>query len=189
MSSKYKFLDNSQPYFVTFSVVEWIDLFIRNEYKEILLKSFRHCVIQKGMELYGWCIMTSHVHLIIGTKKEPLSNIMRDMKKHTSQALRKAIQVHPGESRKAWILDIMKKEGRENSNNQGFQLWRQDNHPVELNHIKIIYQKLDYLHNNPVEACFVQKQEDWLYSSARNYHGLPGLIEVTLFDPERENCR
>ncbi len=80
MSKKYKFGDNSKLYFVSFAVTNWIDLFIRNEYKEILLDSIRYCKKEKEMELYGWCIITSHVHLIIGTKGNTLSNIMRDLK-------------------------------------------------------------------------------------------------------------
>ena len=84
MSTKYKFKDQSQLYFVSFAVVYWIDLFVRNEYKQIMLNSWEYCKAQKGMELYGWCIMSSHVHMIIGSSENKLENIMRDMKKHTS---------------------------------------------------------------------------------------------------------
>ena len=72
MSRKYKFGDNDKLYFVSFAVINWIDLFIRNEYREEILKSIRYCQDKKDLELYGWCIMTSHVHLIIGTKENPL---------------------------------------------------------------------------------------------------------------------
>ena len=56
MSSKYKFHDPDKLYFVSFAVVYWIDLFVRNEYKDILLESWRYCQSHKGLELYGWCI-------------------------------------------------------------------------------------------------------------------------------------
>ncbi len=92
MSSKYKFADNDKLYFVSFAVTNWIDLFIRETYKEEILKGIRYCQTNKGLELYGWCIMTSHVHLIIGTKENPLQNIMRDLKRHTSEVLHKSIQ-------------------------------------------------------------------------------------------------
>lgn len=107
MSVKYKFRDQDQLYFVTFAVVNWIDLFIRNEYKNILLDSWRYCQKEKGLEIYGWCIMTSHVHMIIGTHGEKLEDIMRDMKKHTSTALKKAVQNNRGESRREWLLAMM----------------------------------------------------------------------------------
>ena len=59
MSKKYKFADNSKLYFVGFGVTNWIDLFIRNEYREVLLDNIRYCQEEKDLELYGWCIMTS----------------------------------------------------------------------------------------------------------------------------------
>ncbi len=104
MSRKYKFGDNDKIYFVSFAVTNWIDLFIRNEYKEEILKSIRFCQADKDLELYGWCIMTSHVHLIIGTKSNPLQNIMRDLKRHTSEVLHKSIRNNYSESRGEWML-------------------------------------------------------------------------------------
>lgn len=181
MSRKYKFRDNDKLYFVSFAVINWIDLFIRNEYKDILLKSFEHCIDKKGLELYAYCIMTSHVHMIIGSNKEPMENILRDLKRHTSEALRKAIETNSSESRKEWML---KEAGTLNSNNRDFQLWRQDNRPIELRDSERLHQKLKYIHNNLVEAGFVEKEEDWLYSSARNYYGLKGLIAVILIESQ-----
>ncbi len=100
MSRKYKFHDNDKIYFVSFAVINWIDLFTRNVYKDIVVDSLKFCQKEKGLELYGWCIMTSHVHLIIGTTGNPLENIMRDLKRHTSEQLRKTIETTPVESRR-----------------------------------------------------------------------------------------
>ena len=183
MSSKYKFCDPDKLYFVSFAIVYWIDLFIRNEYKDIMLDSWRYCQLHKGLELYGWCIMTSHIHMIIGTETNKPEDIMRDMKRHTSEKLRGAIIKHPGESRREWMLSMMQKAGEENCHNRGFQLWQQDNHPILLSTLKIAHQKLDYTHYNPVTSGIVEKPEDYLYSSARNYIGLKGLINVRLLDP------
>jgi putative transposase len=165
-------------------VVNWIDLFIRNEYRQVLLDSWQYCVRNKGLQVYGWCMMTSHVHMIIGTEKDDMQNIVRDMKRHTSISLRNAIKQHPQESRREWLLKMMEEAGHSNSNNLGFQLWRQDNHPIELNRPDILHQKLDYIHNNPVAAGFVEKPEDYLYSSARNYYGLSSLFDVILLNPK-----
>ena len=184
MSTKYKFNDQSQLYFITFAVVGWIDLFIRNEYRQVLLDSWRYCQQHKGLQIYSWCIMTSHVHLIIGTGGDDMQNIVRDMKRHTSIALRKAITAHPAESRKEWMLKLMTEAGSVNSNNRGFQLWRQDNHPVELRTVQMLYQRLNYIHNNPVQAGFVERPEDYVYSSAKDYAGLPlGLLDVMILEP------
>jgi len=109
--------------------------------------------------------------------------IMRDMKKYTSGILLKTIQNNPSESRRDWLLELMQRAAKQNCHNKIFQLWQQDNHPVEVTTPKIIHQKLDYIHNNPVKAGFVIRPEDYLYSSARNYYGMRGLIEIELLDP------
>lgn len=126
-------------------ILTWRDLFIRNEYKQIMLDSWKHCRENKGLEIYGWCIMTSHIHMIIGTNKEKLEDIMGDMKKHTSLELKRAIKNHPAESRREWLLWMMERAGKRNSQNLNFQLWRQDNHPIELSNFKMLQQKLDYI--------------------------------------------
>ncbi len=184
MSRKYKFTNNEELYFVSFSVINWIDLFIRNEYKEVLIKSIQYCQQHKDLDVYAYCIMTSHVHLIIGSRGNLMANIMRDLKRHTSEELKKIIQNNARESRREWILQMMLDAGKQNSNNRNFQLWQQDNHPIELSTEKMMHQKLDYLHDNPVEAGFVEKAEDWLYSSARQYHtGQKGFLDIIQIVP------
>ena len=183
MSKKYKFTDNSKLYFVSFAVTNWIDLFIRNEYRTILINSLNHCQSEKDLELYGWCIMTSHVHLIIGTSGNALSSIMRDLKRHTSEELHKAIANNKTESRKEWMLWLMESAAKKNRNDAKFQLWQSENHPIELTTQKMAWQKLDYTHYNPVEAGFVKNTTDWLYSSAADYNAGKGLLGVMLLDP------
>ncbi|PZP50497.1 MAG: transposase [Pseudopedobacter saltans] len=183
MSTRYKFRDNDKLYFVSFSVVYWIDVFIRNEYKQVLLNSLEFCKKEKGLEVYAWCIMTSHVHLIIGTNNQSLDSIMRDFKSYTSRELRKSIQNNSFESRKEWILWMMKRAGLKNGNNKDFQFWQQRNHPIELSKFDIMKQKLDYLHNNPVVEGFVDKAEEYLYSSARDYYGTAkGLLSIRMIE-------
>src|SRR5882672_92792 len=106
MSRKYKFRDQDKLYFISFAVVHWIDLFIRNIYRDILLESWKFCQDKKGMDLYGYVIMTSHVHMIIGSHKDKLENIMQQMKMHTSIRLKEAIKNNPEESRKEWMLEL-----------------------------------------------------------------------------------
>ncbi len=123
--------------------------------------------------------MSNHIHLIARAKEGyKLSGILRDMKKHTSKQIIKTIKESP-ESRKEWLLSVMLEAGKQNSKQQTYQLWRNDNHPIELSlNQSIMDDKLDYIHNNPVEAGIVEKAEDYLYSSARDYSGIKGLINV-----------
>ncbi|UII26427.1 transposase [Fulvivirga maritima] len=138
MSRKYKFRDQERLYFVSFATVYWIDLFVRPEYNEVLLESLRFCQTAKGLKIFAWCIMTSHVHLIIGTSDQPMEDILRDFKSYTSRKLRSEIEKHPTESRKEWILWMMKRAGEKNGNNNLWQLWQQHNQPIELSNNKMM---------------------------------------------------
>jgi len=182
MSRKYKFYEKTDLYFVSFSVVYWIDVFTRNIYREVLLDSWNYCKKNKGLRIFAWCIMTNHVHMIISSKQEELSNIMRDMKSYTSTQLKKVIAENSQESRKDWILWMMKRAASKNRNNKDFQFWQQHNHPILLDSNKLMDQKLHYIHYNPVEAGFVEKPEDYVFSSARDYAGIKGLIDIELIE-------
>jgi REP element-mobilizing transposase RayT len=129
MSRKYKFYEKTNLYFVTYVIVNWIDVFTRDIYREVLLDSWYYCVKNKGLRIFAWCIMTNHVHMIISSKEEELSNIMRDMKSYTSTTLKKVIAENPNESRKKWMFRMMIQAGTINKNNKGFQFWQQHNHP------------------------------------------------------------
>jgi hypothetical protein len=103
---------------------------------------------------------------------------MRDFKSFTSSRLRRLIENNPQESRKEWMLKMMYTAGRSNSANRDFQLWQHHFHPIQLDSAGLIEQKVEYIHQNPVHAGFVNSPENYLYSSARNFAGLPGAIEV-----------
>ncbi len=124
VSRKYRFGDSEGLYFISYAVVYWIDVFTRKEYKDILLESWKYCQARKGLEIYGWVIMPSHVHLIISSERNKLEDIVRDMKSYTSIQLRKSIREHPGESRREWMIWMMEKAGKRNSNNSSWQFWQ-----------------------------------------------------------------
>lgn len=179
MSEKYKIRNEVMPHFVTFTVVGWIDLFVRNEYKKIIIDSLRFCQIEKSLLLYSYCIMTNHLHLIVGSGgSNKLGDIIRDFRGYTSKKLIKAIKENPRESRKEWLMELFYREGQKRSSNKNFQVWKRNYHPKELYSNKIFYQKLNYIHENPVKAGFVFKPEEFVFSSASNYAGRGGLIDV-----------
>jgi putative transposase len=182
MSRKYKIRDQDKLYFVTFTIIRWLDVFTRREYRDIFLDSLKHCQKNKGLEVSAYCIMPSHVHLIIGRNGEPgLEGIIRDIKKYTAVKIIEAIRDNPQESRKEFLLWLFERAGTHNTNNTKYQFWQQKYHPIELATNEMIDQRLNYIHNNPVEAGIVLSPEHYLYSSAINYAGLPEkLIDVIL---------
>jgi len=126
--------------------------------------------------------MTSHVHMIIGTRKEKMQDIVRDLKKYTSKAIINAIKENPTESRKEWMLWMIERAGKKNGNNKKYQFWQQHNMPIELSDNKIIDQKLNYLHENPVAEGFVNEAHEYKYSSAIDYADGKGLVKIELLE-------
>ena len=176
MSRKYKFHNPDGLYFVTFAVQGWVDVFTRNEYKDILVDNLAWCQKEKGLEIFAWCIMSSHVHLIAKAEGDcSLSDILRDFKKFTSKAIFKSISENYSESRREMLLKHF-------ATPEGIRFWRSDNNPVELWSNAVITQKLNYIHQNPVEEGLVYRAEDYVYSSASDYAGDKGLLEIVVID-------
>ena len=169
MSRKYKFREKDGAYFVSFATVNWIDVFTRDDYFSEITSSLDYCRKEKGMEIYGFCIMPSHIHLIFRSSLGNPSGLMRDFKGYTSKKLLKAIEENPQESRKEWLLWMFERAGLKNSYVKQRQFWQQHNQPIEIWSLKVFEQKLNYIHQNPVESGFVTDPIDWKYSSARNY--------------------
>ena len=177
MSRNYKFQNPEGVYFVSFAVVEWIDVFTRNEYKNILLDSLRYCQQEKGMEIYAWCVMSL---IFSSIKEEKPELILGSFKRFTSKAIVTAIKENSQESRKEWLLKQFEEAGEKTSNVCQYQLWRHDNKPIELRSNKVIDEKLNYIHNNPVEEGLVFRAEHYVYSSAIDYAGEKGLLDIVL---------
>lgn len=178
MSRKYKFYNKEGLYFVSFATVYWMDVSVRDEYFQVLIESLDYCRKQKGMEIYCYCLMPSHVHLIFRAQASNPGDLLRDFKRHTSKRLQTEIENSSRESRREWMLWMMDKAGKSNSNISKRQFWQQHNKPIELWTPEVIDQKVEYIHMNPVEAGFVDEPEYWRYSSAVNYSGHKGALEI-----------
>ncbi len=158
-----------------------IDIFTRKRFKEILIDSLRYCIEKKELVVYGWVLMSNHIHLIVRSNKGDLSGTIRDFKKYTSGIILQSIREEP-ESRRNWMLWIFSKASKENSNNVKYQFWQQDNHPIYLLSNEVMQQKLDYIHMNPVRAGIVEEPCHYQYSSAKDYIGEQGLLKIKLIE-------
>jgi putative transposase len=175
MGFTYKITDQQALHFVTATVVQWVDVFTRKDYTEILLDSLRHCQKNKGLCIYGWVVMSNHLHMIVSCKDGfDLSNVLRDFKKYTSTQIVNAIENNVNESRKNWLLWLLK-------NKDEITFWQPGNHPEEVTSMDFFRQKINYIHNNPVRAGIVDKEEEYGYSSARDFYGRKGLLELKYF--------
>jgi REP element-mobilizing transposase RayT len=176
MSDSYK-IKGDGVYYMTFQIVGWVDLFTRKSYRDIIIDSLKFCQKNKGLTLYAYVIMSNHMHLMAQNENSNLEGIVRDFKNHTAKSFLIALNANE-ESRKDWMKMVFEYHAK--YQRQSNQIWTHENHSEYIYSQKFIEQKLDYIHNNPVRAGIVLNPEDYLYSSARNYADLDGLIEVVL---------
>ncbi|TFH08268.1 MAG: transposase [Nitrosomonadales bacterium] len=178
MSRKNKFRNPTATYFISFATVNWIDVFTRQAYFTILEACITYCRKEKGLEVFAYCFMPNHVHMVFRSADADPSGLLRDFKGFTARKLLKEIEDNPQESRKEWMLRIMERAGKGNSNVKRRQFWQQHNKPIELWSGKVIQQKIDYIHNNPVVQGFVTDPIHWKYSSARNYGNDETVLKI-----------
>ena len=184
MGSGYHYnIYKDKTYFMTMTVVDWIDLFTRVTQKQLIVDSLKYCQENKGLNIFGWCLMPSHLHLIANTKIPfDLDNVVRDFKGHTSKHAVLLIE-NETESRREWLLDKFFHAGKIHPKNKSYKVWRDKNHAIELFTEKVTWQKLNYIHRNPVVDKIVYNEQDYLFSSARNYYNLPNVLEIECMTP------
>ncbi len=180
MGDAYQIKDQFGLYFLTFQVVGWADIFSRKVYRDILIDNLAYCRKEKSLELFAYVVMTNHMHLIVRSKNGTLSDWVRDYKKFTSKKILNEVASNKQESRRDWLEMIFKYHAKYNKRSGDIQFWTHDNHAVELTSNEMINSRVDYIHQNPVKAAWVELPEDYLYSSARNYAGRASLIEIDM---------
>jgi putative transposase len=96
MSNRYKIQDPSGMYYMTMSVVGWIDIFSRQRYRDIVIESLKYCQEEKGLNLHAYVIMTNHIHIVASPKAGfILTDIVRDFKKFTAKTIWSSIEKEP----------------------------------------------------------------------------------------------
>jgi len=181
MKEGYVIRDQSAIHFITATVVDWVDVFTRKAYRDSIIECLDYCIKNKAMLVYGYVIMSNHIHLIIQSRDGKLSDLVRDFKKFTAKQILEKIQIEP-ESRREWILERFQKATESHTRNKNYQFWQYGNHAEEIYSHEFMWSKLDYIHLNPVRAGILEKASEYIYSSASNYVNGKGILEVILVD-------
>lgn len=170
-----------EVYFVTDTVADWVDIFTRPTYKHIVLESLEYCQKNKGLIIYAWVLMSNHLHAIVGSKSEnKVSDIWRDFKKFTSKEIVNTLKTDPQESRQEWMLNRFEYAGKNDKKITNYKFWQDGNDAQQIYLNDYFNQKLNYIHENSVKAELVNRPEDYRYSSAIDWAGAKGLLEVTV---------
>ena len=136
MPTGYQIKDQDSCYFLPLQIVEWVDIFTRKNYKNIIIENLAYCQKHKGLQIFAYVIMSNHVHLLLRSENSNLSGTMRDFKSFTSKEILKQIECGP-ESRKDWMLKVFASAACEHKRNSDYQVWTHENHAIEVYSSKI----------------------------------------------------
>lgn len=181
----YTIQDQQAPYFLTLQIVAWVDIFSREIYRRIVVNALRYSQDHKGLEVFAWVLMSNHLHLIVRSGAANLSGTLKDFKSFSAKKMIEMI-IDGEESRKQWILKIFKEAAQKHKRNSNYQVWTHENHAEQLHTNNFTWQKLEYIHNNPVKAGIVLNTWEYRYSSAPNSAGMEGELPVILLTPRLE---
>ncbi len=162
MRSRNKITPQSNVYFITSTVHCFVPIILNETCFQIILNSFKYCQAHKGLKIHAFVIMPNHFHQVISHENSSeIMGIIRDMKKFTSKEISTYLSSLGKFSTLFWLKIFFGKEHN--------QVWQEGYHPVALISEQLFYEKIAYIHENPVKKGFVEKPEHWKYSSARNY--------------------
>ncbi len=176
MRSRYKIAELNSPHFITCTIVGWLPVFTRQKYFEIITASLTFCRQEKGLRLHAYVILDNHLHLAVSSNS--LSQVIRDFKRHTAKEILAVAQ----QDNKLWLLKQFEFFKCGHKGESQHQVWQEGVHPQAITTEDMLRQKLDYIHYNPVKVGLVDRPEDWRYSSARNYFGQDGVLEIDLVE-------
>jgi putative transposase len=176
MRSRYRVHEKQHAHFITATIVEWLPVFSSAACCDIVVRSFEFCRERKGLKIYGWVILDSHLHAILAAPE--LSAVLRDLKSFTAQQ----ILAEVGCEGRDWLLNQLAYY-RAAHKPTAHQVWQEGSHPQAIMSDAMMEQKLEYLHNNPVKRGLVASPEHWRYSSANEW--LPGAQPVLRCDAWR----
>ena len=170
--SRYTFTAPDQPHFMTLTVLHWLPVFTRPEAVDIIFNSLRH-LMAEGMKVYAYVILENHLHLI--AQSQQLDKDIARLKSFTA----KQLLAYLNEKNAKTILEQLAFYKKAHKDDRTYQFWQEGVHPELIQSDDMMKQKIDYIHNNPIKRGYVDIAVHWRNSSARNYEGQQGMLEVT----------
>jgi len=169
---RYKIYEGENPHFITCTVVGWLPIFSRPKAAQIVLESFSYLQGNGEIALYAYVIMENHIHLI--ASGENLSNTIARFKSFTARQIVDYLEMN-GE---IGLLAQIKKHKLSHKTDREYQLWQEGCHPEMIRDDAMMRQKIEYIHYNPIRRGYVNDAVHWRYSSARDYAGEKGLLDI-----------
>ena len=170
--SRYIITDADKPHFMTCTIMEWLPVFTRPDVVQIILDCWQHQQKHNDLKIYGYVILENHLHFI--AQAPELDKIVSQFKSFTARKIIDTLKVQGVER----LLTRLRFAKRAHKTDREYQFWQEGIHAEMVFSEAIMLEKLIYIHENPVKRGYVDRAEHWRYSSARNYEGQGGLIDV-----------
>jgi putative transposase len=165
MRSRYRFVDNDGVYFLTCTVVAWIPALIQPRMAQCVVDNLRYCQKHKGMRIYAYVIMDNHLHFV--AQGAGLTSVIQSFKSYTAHRLVEIAQ----DLGQDWLMSQFRFYKAPHKTTSSFQVWQEGSHPQVIESSRVLLQKMEYIHNNPVRRGWVAAPEHWQWSSAAWYAG------------------
>lgn len=157
---------------MTETIVNWMPLFSNPDVVSIIYDSFKFLIAKDRLLIYAYVIMENHLHLVASSKD--MSKEIGDFKSFTAREIIDYYKERKAER----ILNDLAFYKVPHKKDREHQLWQEGSHPELIQNREMMIQKVTYIHNNPVKRGYVDDPAHWRYSSARNYAGMEGLLNV-----------
>jgi putative transposase len=176
---RYRFHVDGALFYVTFTIVDWLPVFVSEAACKIVAESLNFCHRQKGLRINAYVIMPTHFHGIFfheTFQAKPLENVVTDFRKFTGRQLADFCKAHMPASF-TQVLEQRSGDDRER------RLWQPTRHPVQIENEKFWQTKFDYLHANPCRKGLVTQPEHWRFSSANYWLQGSGTTNDVILSP------
>ena len=173
--TRYKIYEPTHPHFITCTILHWIPIFTNKDSVQIVIDSLKYLQKEDNLKIYAYVILENHIHLVASSND--IAKSMQKFKSYTAKELLKLLKT----KNITTLLEQFAFYKKRHKKHTEYQIWQEGIQPKLIQTEKMMLQKIEYIHQNPVKRGFVDEAEHWRYSSARDYLGMDGLIEIEKF--------
>ena len=173
--SRYKIYEPTHPHFITCTVLNWLPIFTNTQSVSIILDSLKHLQKSDNLKIYAYVILENHLHLIV--QSDDISKSIRNFKSFTAREIIKLLH----QKNATTLLTQFSFYKKAHKKDRTYQIWQEGYQPKLIQGDNMMIERIKYIHNNPVKRGYIEEDWHWRYSSASNYMGKSGLIEIERF--------
>jgi REP element-mobilizing transposase RayT len=171
--SRYYQADEQTPHFLTATINGWLPVFSNPDIVGIVINSLRFLQQNARLEIFAYVILENHLHMI--ARSPDISREIKRFKSYTAKEILTFLQERQLRTLSTQ-LELFKRPYKTKSD---YQLWEEGSHLQVIVSEAVMRQKVEYIHYNPVRRGYVEEPTHWRYSSAKDYEGGKGILDIT----------